>query len=407
MGKTNIITGLEMGCTRFRMVAGEIVKNGEFLLLGISEIESSNGLKNGTIIDLDVATEAIARLSEDINQKTNKKINSTFVNISGLNIRREIVNSVITLPQRGCEITAKNLYDLLESCKIISIPLDRDLLYLLPLEYIIDGQDGIKEPIGLCGNRLEAKVLVITAPFNQVQNIIRAVNSAGLEIEEIVLSPLACGNSLLNLEEKKEGVLLIDFKTDLTEVSIFKEGSLMFFETISKGQRDITNEIVATFKIPAEIAEELKIGYGFLDNAGQDSRNQEAIPLEWMGVKQHILRGEINKVISQQAGLLFDLILEKLKDLKAFNNIIKRGAVLSGGCTLMEGFLEGAVQRLGFTVRIGVLKQDIGPLGNNYIISSGLVKFGLEKRLKTKLKNDLGFFKKVYQKADELLTEYF
>lgn len=395
-----------MGRTKFRMVVGE-ANAGGFNFLNASETDCLDGIKNGTIINLDSVTESLIKLIEDINQKINRKINSAFVSISGLNLKQEVVDSVITLPQRGCEISKKNIDDLIESCKIVSVPLDRYLLCLLPLGYIIDGQDGIKEPAGLYGNRLEAKVSIITAPFNQVQNIMKAVNSAGLEIEEIVLNSLANVYSLLTLEEKKEGVLLIDFKTDLTELAIFKEGSIVFFEMIARGQEDITNEIAARFKIPAEIAEELKIRYAFLDSTQQDVRNQEAIPLEWMGAKQQFLRGDLNRIVSDQIGIILDLILDKLKDLDNFNNVIKKGAVVNGGPVSMDGFLEGVSQKFGFMVSPGILRQGIAPLGNSYITSSGLARFGFEKKLNMKVKGNAGFLKKVYRRADELLTEYF
>jgi len=406
MGRVNIITGLDIGHDKLRMSAGELKDNG-FNFLGASETDCSNGVKNGFIINMDSVSEAIIKLLEDISAKTNARINSVFVNISGTQIRQEVANSVITLPQRGYEITKRNIDDLIESCKIVSIPLDRHLLYLLPLEYVIDGQDGIKEPIGLCGSRLEAKVLIITAPFNQIQNIIKAVNSASLEVEEVVLSPLANGNSIVSREAKKEGVLLIDFRTDLTEVAIFKNGDLVSFETIAKGQEDITDEIAARFNISLESAEELKMKYGFLDISWQDSRNKEMIPLEWMGIRQDIVRGDLNRVISERLELIFDSVMKKIKGVKNIKTIIKKGAVLTGACVSMEGFLEAAAQKFGIPVTAGVLENKENPQGNSYITSLGLMKVGLEKIKTEKIRHRTGIFKTVYQKARALLTEYF
>jgi len=392
MAKAQVVAGLEIGCTKLRMA---VVENGGALT--VYETACHDGVKNGMIINFDNISESIIRLLEDAARKKGVKANSVFINISGLNITQEVVSSVQTLRERGCEITRKNIDSLIESCKIISVPLDRHLLYLLPLEYIIDGQDSIKEPIGLCGSRLEAKVLIITAPFNQIQNITKVVNSAGLEAEDIILSALANASSVLNMEEKKEGILLIDFKTDLTDVSIFKDDSLIFFETISKGQRNVTEKIAARFNIPHELAEGLKMKYGLLDIDAQDSRNRETVPVEWMGASQDILRGDLNKIINEQVGLIFDLIWERLKKADNFNNMVKRGAVLTGGSTYMEGFLEGAHKKLRFAAR----------LGNANATATGLARYGYEKKLKNKIKPQAGLFRKVYQKADELLTEYF
>lgn len=398
MGRKNIITGLEISRTRLSMAAIE-VRNGEPNLLDTSKVQCRDGVKNGLVINLESVTEAIVKLVEEVNQKTKKRVNCAFVNISGLNIKEEIAHSVITLPQRGCEITQRHIEDLIESCKIVSIPLDRTLLYILPLEYIIDGQDRIKNPLGLCGSKLEAKILIVTAPFNQIQNIIKATNFAGLEVEEVVLTSVANSYSLLTQEERKEGILLIDFKTDFTEVSIFKGDALLFFNTIPKGQEALTNEIARRFNMPFEVAEGLKIKYGFLDNKENiDDRNQEGIPWEWVGKRENILRGELNKIIRHQLELIFNQILGRIKDFKDFNNIVKRPAAVTGGCTSMDGFLEWASSRLGFLVRQGP---------EEFITSLGLAKFGLKRQKELHIKGNVRFFNKVFQKAGEVLSDYF
>ncbi|MDD5449848.1 MAG: cell division protein FtsA [Candidatus Omnitrophica bacterium] len=403
--KTNTVAGLELGRTKFRITAGE-VRDGGFSFLNCAET-GSQGIKNGQVINLDSATEALIKLVDDINQKTGKKINSTFVNISGQSLKQETAASVITLSQRGAEISKKNIADIIESCKIVSVPLDRYILSLFPLEYSIDGQDGIKDPTGLYGNRLEAKISIISAPFNQVQNIIKVVNSAGIEVEGVILTAIANVYSLLTEEEKKEGVLLIDFKTDLTEAAVFKKGAIHFFEVIPGGQGDITAEIAERFRVPFEVAEELKSKYAFIDNTGGDIRSQDTIPLEWMGTRQQLIRGELSRIVSERTGRIFSLISERLKSLDNFSNIIKKGAVISGGCVSMEGFAEAASQKLGFMARPGILRQDVAPLGNSYSAPSGLARFAAERRLDTRIKGNAGFLKKVYQRADELLTDYF
>jgi len=413
MIKKNIVAGLEMSRNKLSMAAAEI-KNGNFDLLFTSKVRCQDGIKNGAIINLDSVTEAMLTLLEEARQKGEKGISSVFVNISGLNIKQELVNSAITLPQRGCEITQKHIKDLIESCKIVSVPMDKYLLHLFPLEYKIDGQEGVRDPLGLCGNRLEAEVMIVTAPFNQVQNIIKAVNFCGMEAEEVILTAVANTHSMLTDEEKKQGVLLIDLKTDSTEISIFKEYSLLFFKAIPKGQANITNKIATRLNVPFEIAEELKIKYGFLDSAQQDARNQDVIPVEWLGEKQNITRGEINKIVSEQLESIFNMILQEIRNFKAFSNVVKAGAVISGGCTDMEGIMEWVNQNLKFTVKrgslkqnLGSLKQDLGSAGHDYTTSLGLLEFGLKKRQKRQTEGNTKFFKKVFRKTGELLSDYF
>lgn len=405
MGRLRVIAGLELGHSGFRLVAGE-----DGRILGSTRVKVFDNMKNGMVINLDNATEDIAKAAEELTQKTAKRINSVFVNISGINVRSELANPVMTLPQRGCEITQRHMKELIESSKIISVPLDRQLLYITALDYKVDGQAGIKIPLGLYGSRFEATLLLVTAPLNQTQNIIKAVNYAGLEARELVLTSLAAAHYVLSEEETRRGVLMIDLKTDFTEIAIFKNGALLFFDTIPKGQRDITDAISRALNVPFEIAEELKKRYGFLD-IGQvpGGRGQEIIPLAWMGAKQNILRGELNQIIKEQLGIIFDLIANSgVKGYKNFSNIVKAGAVITGGAASMEGFLEWAAQRLGFSARQGGLRPDIGYLDqDDLVISAGLLRFGFLKINETDNGVKTKFMRRIFQKAGELLSDYF
>jgi cell division protein FtsA len=213
---------------------------------------------------------------------------------------------------------------------------------------------------------------------------------------------------VLTDEETKQGALLIDFKTDMTEIAVITNGSLAFFESLPAGQEAITNEISSRLKVPYEVARELKVRYGFLLETGrQDPRNEETIPLEWMGAKQNIARGDLNRVIHDQSQAVFTAISEKLKNIKNFNNIIKRGAVITGGAAYMEGFLENAIQRFGFTARLGIIKRCAPRLGNEYATPAGLAFLAFKRRLANRTKPESNLFKKMYQKADAILTEYF
>jgi len=414
MKKSNLIAGLEIARNRIGMVVGETV-NGNFNFLNAFRVNLYDGIKNGSVINLDIVAEAITRLTEEVNQKTGRKISSVFVNISGPGLTQEIANAVITLPQRGCEVTQKNIKDLIGSCKIVSIPLDRYLLYLSPLEYIIDGQDGVKNPLGLCGSKLEAKIYLITAAFNQVQNIQRAVNFAGLEIEDYVLNPIANSYSLLNESDRTRGVLLADFKTDLTELAVIKGESLLFFKTIPIGQSDVTREISKTLGVSFDYAEEIKMKYAFLKRSGkEDKRDQETIPLEWMGKSQTVSRGDLNGIISNKLTEIAEQLLKETRSCEGLENNVKSGVVIKGGCTHMEGFVEWAAERVGFMTRQSPAasqreagESEFSPWSENYCVSSGLVKYGLKKGRETTTKTRRIFLKRVVEKTGQLLSDYF
>ncbi|MBI4335864.1 MAG: cell division protein FtsA, partial [Candidatus Omnitrophica bacterium] len=380
MAKNHVIAGLELGNTALRIAVGEM-KDNALNFLGVSEIRSRDTVKNGIVINLDNAAEAISRLLDEVDLKIGRKINSALVNISGPDVKQEIANSVITLPQRGCEITRKHLDDLISACKIASVPLDRRLLYIRPLGYIIDGQGGVKEPIGLCASRLEAEILIITAPFNQTQNIVKALNSAGLDVEEIAPTIVAGARTSLTPEQRNGGAALVDFKTYSTELAIFEGGSPVFFETVSRGQAPVTEKISARFNIPCQIAEVLKLKYGFIDAGGGDPRNRETIPVEWMGATRNISRGELNKIINEEAGLLLDAVAGRIKGIKNAGNLLTKGIILTGGVVSTEGFLEMAGQKFGFAVSAGASPEVNSPAGNSASVAGGLVKMGFEKRV--------------------------
>lgn len=388
------------------MVAGE-VKDDNFTFLCASQVPCVNGMKNGTVVNLDAITEAIVTVVEQMHQKSGARVDSSLVNISGLHVQGKITHSALTLPRRACEITPRHAADLMESCKIVSVPLDRHLLYFSPLEYVIDGQDGIKNPIGLCGSKLEAKVFIATAPFNQVQNICKAANAAGVGVEEVTLTSQANSYSVVRQEEKREGVLLVDFKRDLTEVAIFKDSALLFFKTIPRGQGYITDAIARRFNIPCELADDLKTRYGFLGD-GPDVRNEETIPLEWMGRNQHIARGDLNRIIQEGLESIIGLSSKAIRDVENFNDIVKTGAVVTGGCTALEGFLDWAHTKAGFSLRQGqVIAGCQQACEDSYATSWGLVNGILEKAQKGSTKVNGSIFKKVFHKAGEVLGDYF
>ena len=419
MGKRGVIAGLEIGRRGVRIVAGEVI-DGAFHCIGASRAACSDGVKNGTVINLDSVTEAIVTAVEEIHQKTQTRITRAFANISGLHVKGEAVNALIALPQRGAEITQKNIDDLIESCTIVSVPLDRYLLALHPLDYILDGQDGITNPLGLCGSKLEAKVFIVTTPYNQVQNVIKTVQYAGLEVGGTILTILANAYAVVTDDDRDQGVAVIDCKTDFTEVSIFQGGDPVFFTTIPKGQQAITDRIAETLAIPLELAEELKVQYAFLDNAqGEDRRNQETIPLEWMGRSQGIVRRDLNAIVGGQLDVLATAIRDALQGFDGLHDIVKKGMVITGGCTAMEGYVEYLSARLGFTLRQGCVARgldawlegyrfaDIEARSEEYAVALGLLRYGLLKSREIAARRSARFFKRVVQKTGEVLSDYF
>ncbi len=404
MAKKKILAGLEIGSDKVGMVIGE-AQGGALECIYAARTPCVDGIKNGTVVDLERVTEAIAKLLEEAAGKGIPQIHHGFVNISGCAVKAQVAGSVVTLPRRGCEIEKKHLDDLITSCKIVSVPMDEYLLYMTPLEYVLDAQGAIKDPVGLCGSRLEARILLVTAPFNQVQNIVKAANFAGLEIHEVVMTSLANASAILSREEHEQGVLIIDLKADLTELALIKNESLLFFQALPKGQRAVTARIASHFGLPFDLAEDLKLRYGFIDPAKQDPRLQEEIPLEVMGRRQRVTRGALNAIMEEELSSIIELAIAALRACPGFVDMARSPAVVLGGAASIEGLNEWAADRFGFGLRIGIGSQNKSLLEYDHAVSVGLLKRGIKRE--DIRREEPRFFKKIFQKTGDLLNDYF
>ena len=257
----NIIVGMDIGTSKVSAVLGKISSNG-LQILGVG-ISPNNGMKEGVIVDIDSTTRSIEQAIEQLQNMTNVDINSIYINISGGFASLFKNRGVIAVTAEDREITADDVRRVIQSAKVFALPPDKEIVDVIPQQFIVDGYDGIRDPIGMFGTRLEVDACIVACNTTTLQNLVRSVERAGIEIEGVVLDPLAIGEVLLTPDEKELGVVLIDVGAGKTEYSVFENGVLKSSNFIPVGGDNITNDLAIGLRIPFNEAESLKKQYGY------------------------------------------------------------------------------------------------------------------------------------------------
>lgn len=371
----NIIVGLDVGTTKICAVVGEVV-NGDLEFRGVST-SPSTGLRKGVVVNIDATVESIRNAVKTAESTTGVEINAVYVGISGGHIKG--FNSYGAIGIRGKEVTHLDVDRVIDSAKAVYVPLDREVLCVVPTGYILDGQNGIKDPAGMTGVRLEAKAYIVTGAVTSVQNLLKCCKEAGLEAIDIVFEPLASAEAILTDDEKELGVAVVDIGGGTTDIILYKDGWLRHSSVLAVGGNHFTNDIAVGLRISAIEAERIKKGHGLaMTRMVKDS---EEIAMVQAGQGRKILRRHLSEIIQPRAEELLDLIKRELLSCSGYN-IASTGVVLTGGGSLLEGFDRMAEAALGLPVRIGFPKKIGGPedIVHNpmYATGAGLVLYGFE-----------------------------
>lgn len=346
-GKRNkdIVVGLDVGTTKICAVIGQMTMH-RLDILAVSS-HSSNGLRKGVVIDIEAATESIKKAISEANHQTGLDIRKVIVGISGSHIKSFKGCGAVSI--RGKRVTHEDVNMAIDSAGVACVPLDREILYVIPFDFILDGRTGIKEPVGMAGSRLEVNVHIITGAVEFVQNLLMCCEKAGLDVLDIVLGPLASSESILSVHEKDVGVAIIDIGGGTTDIAVYKDGQLRLASILGIGGNHFTNDISLVLGIPFEQAEEIKKRISVLSNIEDDfgidynfqDSNIAAVP-----------KRQIAEIIYLRAEELFELVRKEIQ--VAYNNEIAGfGAVLTGGASLIKGIDKLAEGILSMPVRIG------------------------------------------------------
>jgi len=374
----NIIVGLDVGTTKICAVVGEVV-NGVIEIRGVSTSPSA-GLRKGVVVNIEATVESIKNAVKKAESSVGVEINAVYAGISGGHIKG--FNSHGATGVRSKEVTDIDVERVIDSAKAVYVPLDREVLHVIPTGYAIDGQNGINDPVGMIGERLEAKVYILTGAITSVQNLLKCCEQTGIEVIDIVFEPLASAEAILTEDEKELGVAIIDIGGGTTDIVLYKDGWLRHSSVLAVGGNHFTNDIAVGLRISVPEAERVKKSFGHaITNKVNDS---EKIDIVQAGQEKKILRRHLSEIIQPRTEELLELIKSELLSCSGYD-IASTGVVLTGGGSLLEGFGSMAERILGLSVRIGFPLEIRGTkdIINNpiYATGTGLVLYGFHSEL--------------------------
>ena len=371
----DIIVGLDVGTTKICAVVGEVV-SGTLTFRGM-HLSPSQGMRKGAIVNTEETVQSIRKVLMETESSLGVEINSVYVSISGAHIK-----GAHTIGARGVggrEVTYADVDKVLDSAKALYVPLDRELLHIVPAGYSIDGQNGIKDPVGMIGERLEAKVYAVTAAVTSMQNLLRCCEKAGVEVADMVFGPLASAEAILTNDERELGAAVVDIGGGTTDVIFYKDGWPSHAFVLAIGGNHFTNDIAVGLKIPVTEAERIKKCCG---SAGTHTVGEsEKIPVVQGGQEKMVLRRHLAEILQARTDEFLDLLRGEFLSCSG-HDIASTGVVLTGGGALLEGLGTMAESAWGLPVRIGgpMNIHGVRDMLNNPVCSAGagLVLYGFE-----------------------------
>jgi cell division protein FtsA len=408
MGKKNsIVVGLDIGTSKVCAVVGELTE-GKVEIIGVGT-HASHGLRKGVVINIESTVASIRKAVEEAEIMAGCEIHTVFTGIAGGHIRGFNSHGIVAL--KGKEVTERDIERVIDAAKAVAIPMDREVLHTLPQEYIIDSQDGIRQPLGMSGVRLEAKVHIVTGAVTSAQNLIKCCNRTGLNVADIVLEPLASAEAVLTPEEKELGVALVDIGGGTTDIAVFHEGSVKHTAVLAVGGNHLTNDIALGLRTPIAEAERIKQRYGCARAAMAGKEERVEVPSVGGRHPRTVSRQILCEIIEPRLEEMYQLIHRDLSK-SGYLDALASGVVMTGGSTLLPGAIEMAEQVLGIPVRLGV-PAHVGGLTD--VISSpiyatgvGLVLYGMKRQDKKHFRiRENHIFHKVKNRMIDWFNEFF
>jgi cell division protein FtsA len=345
-----MIVGLDIGTSKVVAIVGEVTPTGEIEIIGIGS-HPSRGLKKGVVVNIESTVHSIQRAVEEAELMAGCQIHSVFAGIAGSHVRSLNSHGIVAIKDR--EVTTADVDRVIDAARAVAIPADQKILHIIPQEFVIDGQEGIKEPVGMAGVRLEAKVHLITGAVSAAQNIIKCVRRCGLEVDDIILEQLASSYSVLTEDEKDLGVCLVDMGGGTTDIAIFAEGAIRHTAVIPIAGDQVTNDIAVALRTPTQYAEDIKIKYACA--LRQLANPDETIEVPSVGDREprKLSRMTLIDVVEPRYSELLDLVQAELRR-SGYEDLIAAGVVLTGGSAKMEGVTDLAEEVFNMPVRLGM-----------------------------------------------------
>ncbi len=351
-----LIVGLDIGTSKVVALVAEVMPDGRLEVLGMGSHESK-GLKKGVVVNIESTVHAIQRALEEAELMADCKITSVFTGIAGSHIKSFNSTGMVAIKDR--EVTALDVERVIDTAKAVNIPTDQQILHVLRQEYIIDGQEDVREPLGMSGVRLEVKVHIVTGAVSSAQNIIKCVRRCGLEVNDLILQPLASSRAVLSEDEKDLGVCLVDIGGGTTDIAIFTHGAIRHTAVIPIAGDQITNDIAMALRTPTQDAETIKIRHGVSLRQLADANEMVEVPGIGERAPRMLSRQTLAEVIEPRVEELFSLVQKVLRE-SGFEELLSSGIVLTGGSATMQGMVELGEEIFHMPVRIGLPRYSGG-----------------------------------------------
>ncbi len=408
----NLYVGLDIGTTKIACIIAEMDSNEQLKVVGVG-VSPSDGLRKGVVVNIDKTVRSIQKAVEEAELMAGVDVDGVWVGIAGDHIRSINSKGVVAISREDHEITELDVVRAIEAAQAVSIPMDREILHVIPQEFIVDEQKGIREPIGMSGVRLETQVHIVTGAVTSAQNIYKSVDKADLKVEDLVLEPLASSYAVLEKDEKELGVALVDMGGGTTDIAIYSDDSIRHTAVVGLGGKNITSDIAIGIRTPVEKAEEIKKKHGCAYS--QLIKGDEYVTVPGVGGREQreVSRAILTSIIEPRVEEILSLALREIKKTE-YADMLGAGIVLTGGCSLMEGIQDLAEKVFEMPVKIGIPSGFGGlteaaksPMHSTGI---GLCMHAVENTKKRPTRKSLSgddTFKKIFDRMKSWVSEFF
>jgi cell division protein FtsA len=375
----NLIVGLDIGTSKIVAIVAELQPEGTLKVIGLGQ-HTSRGLKKGVVINIDSTMQAIQRALEEAELMADCKISNVFTGIAGSHIKS--LNSHGMVKIKDAEVTQADVDRVVDTARAIALPSDQQILHILTQEFIIDGQEDVREPLGMSGMKLEVKVHIVTGAVAAAQNIVKCIKRCGLEVTDLILQPLASSMAVLTEDEKELGVCLVDIGGGTTDIAVFKQGAIRHTAVVPIAGDQVTNDIAVAFRTPTQAAEEIKIKHGCALRQLADPREVVEVPGVDGREPRQLSVQTLAEVIEPRIVELYEMVLSELRR-SGMEEMIASGIVISGGSSMMRGMVELGEEIFHMPVRLGMPRY-VGGLSEvvsnpRYATGVGLVLMGKQQ----------------------------
>jgi len=378
MAEQTVLVSIDVGTTKVCVLIGEVSRAGGIDIIGFGRAPS-DGLRKGVVIDIDRTVQSVATAVEAAERLSGFKVRSAFVGISGNHIGSQNSRGMVAVSGHRRDVAREDTLRAIDAARAVSMPNTREILHVIPRGYVVDGQEGVRDPIGMTAVRLEVETHIVTASQSGVQNLTKCIQRAGVEIDELVLAPLATAEAVLTDEDRELGVALVDIGGDTTDLAVFHDGSIAHAATIPMGGKSITSDLGIVLRVTPEVAEGLKLKHG--NALPGDVDPDEVVQITSIGeeLAHGVTRRTVAQIIEARLKDVFEAVQQEVAAAGATNRL-QAGVVLTGGGSMLNGINRAGRDQLGMSARV-VGPQNLGGLTDQvstppYAAASGLLLWG-------------------------------